>query len=35
LPALRIEVMMRALTRCGSPEIWSRCIAMTYGLEVK
>lgn len=34
LPALRIDVMMRALTKCGSPEILSRPIAITYGLRI-
>lgn len=30
-PELSTEVMIRALTRCGSPEILRRSIAMTYG----
>lgn len=29
LPALRIDVMISAFTRLGSPEIFSRCIAIT------
>ena len=29
LPALKIDVMIRAFTKLGSPEILSLCIAMT------